>query len=552
MTTAPSPVIVLHELSHDWPDGTVALDRLTGSFGTGRTGLVGANGSGKSTLLRILAGELRATSGRVEAPDDVGYLPQTLTLARTTTVADLLGVSAALAGLRAIEAGAVEQRHFDAVGEDWDVEARADRALHEVGLTGADLERPVRNLSGGEATLVAVIGLRLRGAPVTLLDEPTNNLDRDGRARLAGLVDAWPGALVVVSHDIDLLERMDQTAELHDGRLEVFGGPYGAWLEHREREQAAARQAVRTAEQALATQRRQRAEAETRIARRARAGRARQRSGDLPPILAGARMRRAQESAGALRTGSDAHVREAREQLDAAEARVRDDGRIRLDLPDPDVPRGRRLAEFDVTGPAGARTVVLQGPERVAVVGPNGSGKTTLLDHLVLGRPARPGGPTGRLLTDRVGYLPQRLDGLDDAAGAVENVRAAAPGATAGAIRDRLARMLLRGDAVDRPVGALSGGERFRVALARLLSAEPPVQLLVLDEPTNNLDLVSVEHLLEALAGYRGAVLVASHDDRFLARLDVTAALELDRRGQCSWGELTPRRVVSAQARASR
>ena len=145
------------------------------------------------------------------------------------------------------------------------------------------------------------------------------------------------------------------------------------------------------------------------------------------------------------------------------------------------------------------------------------------------------------LHTDRVGYLPQRVDGLDDAASVLENVAAAASDVPVPELRNRLARFLIRGEAVERPVATLSGGERFRVALARLLLADPPPQLLVLDEPTNNLDLDTVDQLVDALAAYRGAVLVVSHDERVprsgsACDLD----LELDRRGGSPSGERPP------------
>ncbi|MBE9941296.1 ABC-F family ATP-binding cassette domain-containing protein, partial [Cellulosimicrobium cellulans] len=265
--------VTLTDLTFEWPDGTVALSHLSGTFGTGRTGLVGDNGAGKSTLLRLVAGLLTPTSGRVTTTGDVAYLPQTLTLGRDASVARLLGIDTTLDALRAIESGDVDERHFDAVGDDWDVEARAAQALAEIGLDGVGLDRRVGELSGGEAMLVAISGLRVRRSPITLLDEPTNNLDRATRARLAALVDDWPGTLVVVSHDLELLEHVDETAELHAGTLTTFGGPYSAWRAQLEVDQAAAAQAARSAEQTLRAEKRQRVEAETKLARRERTAR---------------------------------------------------------------------------------------------------------------------------------------------------------------------------------------------------------------------------------------------------------------------------------------
>ena len=121
MPSTPSPAITLRDVTLEWPDGATALAGLTGTLGTGRTGLVGYNGAGKSTLLRLVAGRLTPTSGRITTTGDVGYLPQTLTLTSGTTVAQLLGIADTLAALRAIEQGDVDERHFDTVGDDWDI-----------------------------------------------------------------------------------------------------------------------------------------------------------------------------------------------------------------------------------------------------------------------------------------------------------------------------------------------------------------------------------------------------------------------------------------------
>ncbi|UWF77235.1 MULTISPECIES: ABC-F family ATP-binding cassette domain-containing protein [Microbacterium] len=550
-TPALTASVTLDRVTFAWPDGSTALDAVSGSFGSGRTGLVGRNGSGKSTLLRLVAGELVPSSGHVSRTGDVAYLPQRLTLDTDARVAELLGVAEPLDAVRAIAAGDVDPARFDAVGDDWDVEARAEAALAEAGLDPAFLDRTVGALSGGEAVLAAIAGIRLRRAPITLLDEPTNNLDRVARARLYDLVRAWKGTLIVVSHDVALLDLMDDTAELYGHELSVFGGPYTEWRAWLDAEQQAARQAEREAAQVLKKEKRQRIEAETKLAHRARFAKKAYENKREPKIVMNGRRMAAQVSAGRLRTEVAEKEDAARQALDQAGRRVRDDDTMKIELPAPGVSRSRRIA----TVGDGERSWTIQGPERVALIGRNGVGKTTLLRRLVAdasvtesGRmqdcrtdAADPSCETAFVLnsslraeahTDRIGYLPQRVDGLDEAASVVANIAAVAPHVPEKELRNRLARFLLRGAAMDRPVGALSGGERFRVALARLLLADPAPHLVVFDEPTNNLDLDTVDRFVEALRAYRGAVLVVSHDDAFLARLDLDLVLELDADGR--------------------
>ena len=267
------------------------------------------------------------------------------------------------------------------------------------------LDRRVGQLSGGEAVLTAIAGIRLRAPEITLLDEPTNNLDRDARARLYDMVRAWRGALVVVSHDTALLELMDDTAELYANELSVFGGPYSQWRAWLDAEQGAARDAERAARQAVKREKRQRIEAETTISRRAAMGQKAFEEKRVPKIVANGRRMAAQVSAGKLRGEKADREASAREALDVAERRVRDDDIVKIDLPDPGVPAGRRIATLG----DGERSWVIQGPERVALIGPNGAGKTTLLERLVGsgGHNSSDSGGTGT--ESRLGRAPRRI-----------------------------------------------------------------------------------------------------------------------------------------------
>ena len=448
-----------------------------------------------------------------------------------TAVEEALGIAGIRAAVAAIEGGDASEENFARVGGDWDAEERARATLDRLGLEHVPLERRISELSGGESVLLCLAAQFLRRPDVLLLDEPTNNLDLGARHRLYGAVGSWTGAMVIVSHDRELLDQVDQIAELRAGEVRWYGGNLTEYEETLAVEQEAAERAVRVAESDVRRQKRELIETRTKLDRRVRYGQKMQDTGRAPKIVAHSLKRQAQVSAGKLRNTQLERRDEASKRLAEAEEAVRDDSEIRIDLPQTSVPAGRTvltLSALQVRYGACAELIV-RGPERIALTGRNGAGKTTLLRTITGAIPPVSGEVK---LTAAVRYLPQRLDILDPALTVVQNVARAAPAATGNQIRAQLARFLFRGRRADQRVGSLSGGELFRAALATLLLAEPAPQLLLLDEPTNSLDLASVRQLSGALRSYQGALIVASHDRPFLRDLGITRWLRLD-------GELT-------------
>ncbi|MFF2847235.1 ABC-F family ATP-binding cassette domain-containing protein [Streptomyces sp. NPDC058001] len=527
--TTPHASLACSALSFRWPDGTGVFDGLSLTVARGRTGLVGTNGAGKSTLLRLLAGQLRPAQGSVTVGGSLAYLPQNITLDTALGVDQALGIAERRAALRAIEAGDVREEHFDTVGDDWDVEERALATLGSLGLGHVELDRTVGRMSGGETVLLRLAALLLERPDVLLLDEPTNNLDLFARRRLHEAVDSWrSGVLVVVSHDLELLERVDRIAELRAGSVTWYGGGWSDYREALATEQEAAARTLRAAEADVRRQKREFEETQIKVARRQRHNNKMDVQRRASRIVAGEKKRSSQESAGKLRTLQEDRLGEARERRDEAADALRDDAEIRVKLPHTAVPTGRTVLTLDQLTPRyGALregNLRVHGPERIALVGRNGAGKTTLLRTLT-GELAPLSGEARTYVPLR--FLPQRLDVLDEEASVAANVARLAPGVTDNHIRSQLARFLFQGKRAEQPAGTLSGGERFRAALAAMMLAAPAPQLLILDEPTNNLDLASVRQLTSALDSYEGALLIAGHDLPFLHAVGITRWLLL-------------------------
>lgn len=521
--------LALEGVSYALPDGTSLFSDLNDTFDLRHTGLVGRNGVGKSVLARILAGQVTPSQGRRVAAGSVHYLAQQVdAVADDATVADLAGVQRVLAALRRIEAGSAAHEDYDAVGDRWDVARQLRRALEQHGLAHLDAQTPAHLLSGGERTRVALIGALLSDADFLILDEPTNHLDQPSRQALITQLAQWPRGLLVISHDRKLLDTMDRIVELSPLGLHSHGGNYAFYARAKAHEQQRAVAELERAKwdrqrEARALQE-QRERQEKRQARGTRSG----KEANQAKILLGRQKARSEQSTGKLRKQHAAAQLELTQRVHEAAQQVDEGLSIHLHAGLDAGVAQRQVAMLDAVElpfvPAANRRLSLQvrGQQRIGVIGPNGSGKSTLLK--VLAGQLAPRAGTCTVTPARV-YLDQALGNLDPARSVLAQASEANRLLSEGELRMRLAQLGLDADKVTVPSSLLSGGERLKAALACVLYADPPPQLLLLDEPSNHLDLPSLQALETMLSRYPGAMLVASHDTAFLDNLALTDQL---------------------------
>ena len=523
------PSITLCGLTATTSDGRALFSDLDLSFDGGRTGLVGRNGVGKTTLLEIIAGRVPPHSGTVSRTGTLGVLRQTVQVAPKETLADLMGVTVALDVLRRAEEGRATADEL--ASADWTLETRIASALGRIGLDAAPTTL-LSTLSGGQRTRAALCALVLADPDFILLDEPTNNLDREGRAAVIALLATWRSGAIVVSHDRELLETMDAIVELTSRGVTRYGGNWSHYRERRALELAAAHNDLAEAERRVAEVARTAQATAERKARKDGAGQRKRARGDMPRLLAGARQNRAEATSGVTARLSERRRAQGVDAAAVARQRIEVLQPLSMAVPSTGLPAGRTVLRLEAAsaGYGTDRAIIdglsftLTGPERVAIAGPNGSGKTTLL-ALITGK-LEPRSGSVRVNGD-FAMLDQEVSLLDPSMSIRDNFLRLSPGTDENACRAALARFMFRADAALQIASTLSGGQMLRAGLACVLGGATPPPLLILDEPTNHLDIESIEAVEAGLRAYDGALLVVSHDEPFLAAIGITRRLAL-------------------------
>ncbi|HJQ67643.1 MAG TPA: ABC-F family ATP-binding cassette domain-containing protein [Blastocatellia bacterium] len=523
------------DLGYNLPDSTNIFNSLTFSFNPVRTGLIGQNGVGKSTLLDLLAGRLTPSAGTVDVTGKISYLPQNDSITADATVADALRLADALWAHDRIARGEGEDADFEKVENLWDLPERVERVFEQLSVSHLSLEQPVSTISGGELMRVRIARLLVEEPDFILLDEPTNHLDFSARRFVYDLIGEWTKGLVVVSHDRRLLSLVDQIAELDSKGLKFYGGNYAFYKEQRGVEKAAAEQSFAVAKLKLKRAKESARKAAERQERRSASGYKRAIRTGISRMAIGNLQRKAENSASKLKGRHEKKIEDASRDLQEARKSLPVDSQIAVDLNRTAVPASKRMIELEdvnyrYPGAADllwgrALSLSVFGAERISLEGPNGSGKSTLI-RIICGD-LEPATGFARVGTSKVGLLDQRVDVLDDRLTVFENLKRIAPTRQEHDLRILLGRFLFYKDTVFKPTAVLSGGERMRAGLACLLGADQSPDILILDEPTNNLDLASIEAVASALRNYRGTLIVVSHDREFLEEIGVERAIVL-------------------------
>ncbi|KUY85160.1 ABC transporter ATP-binding protein [Burkholderia cepacia] len=537
--TPTGALVALHHVSFRFDDGVTLFDSLDLSIDRTPTGIVGRNGIGKSQLAQLIAGRCAPSTGTIERHTPVVYVAQQHddgnAAANPRTVSQVAALDAPLGALARLADGRAEPHDFDLIGDRWDLAERLRAALDAAGLHDVRADTPAHALSGGQRARVALIGALLSGAGLLVLDEPTNHLDAPGRAWLRAALDGWRGGLVIVSHDRALLADVQRIVELTPQGVRSYGGNYAFYRAQRDADQDAAQAALDNARAERGRARRRLEQEHDTIQRHAAASLRDAKTANLSSGAKQSRKGAARNIMGQVRRHQNDFKATLDERVQQAAARVETDAPVLVSLPGTEVSARRQLFTLErarlpwgIAGTADAITWSASGPVRIALTGPNGCGKSTLLRMLAGELTPRSGACTTHV---SAAYLDQRLALLDPERSIVEQLGLLDTPLAEGELRSRLALLQLDAARATQPARQLSGGERLKAALACALWRGTPAQLLLLDEPTNHLDLESVRAIEAALAGFPGAIVVASHDTAFLAALDPTHTMQWHRDG---------------------
>lgn len=530
-------MLTLNQLSYIHANGEMLLDNIDLTINRhDKIALIGHNGTGKSSLLKIMAGQLLPTSGNVIAEVNPYYVPQHFGQFNDHSIAEALGIDLKLKALKEIMDGRATEKHLLLLNDDWLLEERCTQALADWKLEGLDISRKLNTLSGGQITRLLLAGIAIHQPEMVLLDEPSNYLDDSSRERLYEYIKTSLSTLIVVSHDRTLLNLLNLTFELSRKGISSYGGNYNFYEEQRRLETDALHHDLKNKEKSLRKAREIEKESLKRKQKLDARGKNKQEKAGLPTILINTFKNSAEKSAARLKDVHAGKIEAITEERNQLKRELPDIDRMKMDLDNAHILHGKRIVEFQDVNFSYSREMLwkeylnfsIRSGERVAIKGDNGSGKTTLI-KLILGRISPNYGQVDQANIQSV-YIDHDYSLIQNQLTVYEQVQQFNDNKLPEhELKTRLNRFLFTKEYWDKLCITLSGGEKMRLMLCCLMVIHQAPDMIVLDEPTNNLDLQNVEILTSAISNYKGTLIVVSHDRHFLKQVNVEREILLQR-----------------------
>lgn len=495
--------------------------------------LIGNNGVGKSTLLQIIAGEVKANMGTLELAANPYYIPQIFEPYNDLTVAGALRIEGKLCALKEILGGKVTEANYAALDDDWTIEERCLAALRHWRLDVNPMQS-IGDLSGGQKTKVFLAGITIHQPALILLDEPSNHLDGPGRQLLYELITFTKSTVVVVSHDRKLLNLVNTIAELTRDGINVYGGNYDFYTDQKGIERNALDQDIQAAEKALRKAREKERETIERQQRLDSRGKGKQEKAGVARIMMNTLRNKAENSTSRLKGVHEEKISGISRELKDLRSALPDKDKMKFGLDDSTLQPGKMLfaareMNFSYAGKvlwAENLNFEIYSGDRIAINGLNGAGKSTLI-QLVLGN-LTPSTGTAIRADYKPVYIDQEYALLNSSLTVYEQAQQSnTAGLQEHELKSRLSRFLFTREDWDKPCTALSGGQRMRLMVCCLTVYNQSPDMIILDEPTNNLDMQNIGILTEVIRDYKGTLVVVSHDEYFLNEAGIEKSILL-------------------------
>ncbi|RHJ82563.1 ABC-F family ATP-binding cassette domain-containing protein [Parabacteroides sp. AM08-6] len=523
--------IILSGVSYHYYNQQALFECVNLSVATGgKVSVIGNNGTGKSTLLKLIAGELKVSSGSIRCASTPYYIPQQIGITGIS-ITQALGVSDKIEALHAICNGSDKHELYDILADDWNIESRCRIALDAWGLSDMELNAPIDSLSGGEKTKLFLAGIAIHNPGIILLDEPTNHLDYTSRRKLYEFIAGSKAAIIIVSHDIALLNLLEETYELSPKGLKLYGGNYDFYKAQKEIETQALINQIDAGETALRLARKKAQKVKENQERRVNRG-AKETSGQ-PRIILKGRQDKGENTEAKLKSKQADIIDRNCRNLNDLRQKQNAESELKFDFNHAQLHNGKLLVSAHEINFKYERKgllwhvpldVEIRSGERIHIIGDNGSGKTTLL-KLLIGELSP---SIGKIIRNDFSfvYLDQEYSKVKTSQTVLELAQEYnRSNLLDHEIKLRLHRALFPKQMWDKPCHVLSGGERMRLYLCCLMISNHMPDTFILDEPTNNLDLSSFEILATTIKNYQGTLLIISHDKRFIEEVDITKVI---------------------------